>query len=171
MKSAPLLLLLSASFVACAKHLPNTDPVGSFDAPPSKAEVHAATAVAREELRANFERVSFDYDSATLDGPSKEALARNAEILRAHPEIRVEVQGHCDERGTTEYNLALGERRAHSVVSYLSATGASPSRLTALSYGEERPLARGESESIWSQNRRAEFRVLTDADGVAGTTY
>lgn len=171
MKSTPFLLALSLSLAACAKHLPDNGPVGAVEPRTSGAEVPVAPGAARQELRRNFERVSFDYDSAALDAASKGALARNADILREHPEIRIEVQGHCDERGTTEYNIALGDSRAHTVVSYLSAMGVGASRLEAVSYGEERPLARGQSEPIWSQNRRAEFRVSGDAEGVAGTTF
>ena len=132
------------------------DPV----APKTKAE-------AMEQVRDNFSRVHFDTDSAALDSQSKSMLAANAQIMRNHPDIRVEVQGHCDERGTTEYNLALGSRRAKAVTDYMVGAGVAKTRIDAKSYGEERPLAAGEGEIAWSQNRRAEFRVYDGGDQVA----
>lgn len=119
----------------------------------------------------NFERIHYDYDSATLDETSKAALRRNAAIMAEYSDIRVEVQGHCDERGSTEYNIALGDRRAHAVQTLLVAEGISPNRIAVISYGEEKPLVRRADEAAWSQNRRAEFRVTWDENGVAqGTT-
>jgi peptidoglycan-associated lipoprotein len=113
------------------------------------------------QMAANFQKVHFDYDASTLSASSKSALSANAEIMKAHPKLSVEVQGHADERGTNEYNLALGSRRAAAVRDYLVAQGVSPSRMTAISYGEEVPLA---------ANRRAEFRITDGyAPAVAGT--
>lgn len=128
------------------------------------------TAQAVQELAANFSRVHFDYDSARLTEDAKSALAANASILADHPELQVEVQGHADERGTIDYNLALGQRRANTVVSYLTNQGVAPSRLPVITYGEERPLARGSVETAWAQNRRAEFRIVTGPPVVHGTT-
>lgn len=162
-----LLVALALPLVACKKPVAPEGPVARGPAPPAEVVKPETPA---ERLAANFKRVNFDYDSAVLTATSREALAENARILAAHPAIRVEVQGHCDERGTTDYNLALGDRRATVVRDYLAAQGVSPARVTALSYGEERPLAPGAGEVVWAQNRRAEFRVLTGADGmVAGT--
>jgi peptidoglycan-associated lipoprotein len=121
------------------------------------------------DMQANFARVHFAYDSATLDASSKAALEDNARIMKNHPRLTVEVQGHCDERGTTDYNLALGNKRAAAVRDHLTAMGVAPNRVATLSYGEERPVAMGADESSWSQNRRAEFRVLVSEPGVAGT--
>ncbi len=123
-----------------------------------------------QQMVANFSRVYFDFDSATLSSSSKTALAENAGILGDNPEIKVEVQGHADERGTTDYNLALGQKRATSVQSYLSGQGVAKSRITTVSYGEERPLEGSASEVAWSKNRRAEFRITWGSDGaVKGT--
>lgn len=119
-------------------------------------------AAAVDAMRKNFERVNFEYDSARLTDAAKAALQSNAAIMLAHPEISVEVQGHCDERGTTEYNLALGERRAAAVREYLALQGVQKARATTVSYGEERPLASGSSESVWAQNRRAEFKIRNE---------
>jgi len=123
-----------------------------------------------QEMMLNFSRVYFDFDQSTLGSASKSALDTNAAIMQKKADIKVEIQGHADERGTTDYNLALGTRRAQVVYDYLSAQGIAPSRLKVVSYGEERPLASGSSESAWSQNRRAEFRITWgDTTNVEGT--
>lgn len=139
---------------------------------PPKAEAPKAEAPAHvQELVQNFQKVFFDFDSATLDAASKAALDTNARILADHPDVRVEVQGHADERGTTEYNLALGQKRADAVVNYLQAAGVASTRVKVVSYGEERPAVSGSSETAWAQNRRAEFVVIWgDATKVQGTT-
>lgn len=101
--------------------------------------------------------INFDYDRAALSADAKEKLKANAEWLKSNANTTVQIEGHCDSRGTIEYNLALGERRAQSVRSYLIGLGVPGSRLNIISYGEERPLARGDSESDWAKNRRANF--------------
>ena len=147
--------------------------------PPAPTVVPVSTVVdvpktqpqAVEQLKRNFERVNFEFDSSVLTASAKRALAANAEILSAYPDIVVEVQGHCDERGTTEYNLALGQRRAAAVLDYLAVQGVPKARLSMVSYGEERPLASGAGETVWAQNRRAEFKIRAgQVSGVEGTT-
>ncbi len=101
--------------------------------------------------------IYFDYDRAELTEQARGRLARNAEFLRSRPEFQVIVEGHCDERGTNEYNLALGERRANAAREYLVSLGVSAARLRTVSYGEERPQCRQSSESCWALNRRAHF--------------
>jgi len=130
----------------------------------------AARDQAVRDLVSNFEKVHFDTDSSALDSGGKAALEANAQILQTHPELKVEVQGHADERGTVDYNLALGQRRAKSVVDYLTQQGVAPSRLPVVSYGEERPEDSHSGATAWAKNRRAEFRVLTGAPDVQGTT-
>ncbi len=103
--------------------------------------------------------VYFDFDKSDLREDSRARLARNAEWLRAHPEFELTIEGHCDERGTNEYNLALGERRGASAKDYLSSLGVAAGRLRTLSYGEERGQCAESSESCWSRNRRAHFVV------------
>ncbi len=118
----------------------------------------------------NFSRVQFQYDSTSMTGSSNSALSENAAILQANGGIRVEVQGHADNRGTTEYNLALGEKRAQAIKSKLTGMGVSPGQISIVSYGEERPIERGQGETAWSVNRRAEFRVTAgDPKAVKGT--
>ena len=131
---------------------PNPTPA---DKPPTN--VHEAVAA----MKRNFSRIFFPFDSANLTPDSRNALAENVEIMRAFPEVLIEVQGHCDDRGTTEYNLTLGQRRADAILNYMATAGVARSRISAVSYGEERPMQSGPGELAWSRNRRAEFRITT----------
>jgi len=121
-------------------------------------------------VSANLERVYYDYNASSLTSSARSALGTNVSVLKDHGDLKIEVQGHCDERGTTEYNQALGQRRAYSAKEYLVGQGVSPSRLTTVSYGEERPLERGGTESAWAKNRRAEFRITAGGDGMVEDT-
>ena len=87
-------------------------------------------------------------------------MTANATILQLDPELKVSIEGHCDDRGSDEYNLSLGERRAQSVRAYLVSLGIEPQRLTTISYGEEKPLDTANNEMAWAKNRRAEFKLL-----------
>ena len=107
-----------------------------------------------------MDTVYFEFDQATLSDLAKNTLVRNAEWLRSHPDARIQVEGNADERGTPEYNLALGERRAVAVKSYLSSLGVDGSRLVTISYGEERPSDSGHGEEAWAQNRRVDFKAM-----------
>ena len=162
-------LALLLALAACTPKHP-ADPVGARPVLTDPVVAPATPAEAVAALALNFERVQFGYDSATLDREGRSALSANAAILQKFPEIRVEVQGHADERGTIDYNLSLGERRARAVVDELSRLGAPARGLSTISYGEERPRAAGADETVWAQNRRAEFRIVAGAAGVAGTT-
>jgi peptidoglycan-associated lipoprotein len=106
------------------------------------------------------EKIYFDFDKSELKPEAREVLKRKAEWMQENPEFSARIEGHCDERGTAEYNLALGERRANSAWRFLNALGISGSRLTTISYGEERPVDPGQNEDAWSKNRRDEFRLL-----------
>ena len=103
--------------------------------------------------------VYFDFDSYALRADARETLKANAGWLKANPAAQVQIEGHCDERGTTEYNLALGSKRAQSVKDYLVTLGAAADRLTTISYGEEVPVCRDETDECWQKNRRARFVV------------
>ncbi len=103
------------------------------------------------------EDIYFDFDSAQLLPKAQEVLKRKAEWLRAHPGARAIIEGHTDERGTVEYNLALGDRRAEAAKAFLVELGISPDRITTISYGEERPADPGHDEAAWAKNRRAQF--------------
>jgi len=104
--------------------------------------------------------IYFEFDRSQIQDEYKDALRQNAEWIKDHPEFNVVVEGHCDERDTNEYNLALGERRASSTKQYLTSLGVPASRLRTISYGEERPAVDGHSESAWSKNRRAQFLII-----------
>ena len=108
----------------------------------------------------NLNDVFFDYDKNDLTGAALEALGMNAAYIISHPGFRILLEGHCDERGTIDYNLALGERRALAVYNYLINYGIDASRLERVSYGKERPFSMGSSEEAWAQNRRVHFRAL-----------
>lgn len=107
----------------------------------------------------HMRRIHFDYDSDVLRADAQATLRENYSYIKDHPELIILVEGHCDERGTQEYNLALGERRALATREYLIRLGANAAQITTLSYGEEAPLAMGSNESAWAQNRRAEFKT------------
>lgn len=162
--SATWFLVAAIALTACKKGAPEA----AMDSAPAAAPA-AQTPAHVQDLLTNFQRVHFATDSSTIDEESRSALAANAAILMEHPKVRVQIQGHADERGTTDYNLALGERRAKSVLDALVAEGVGPSRLDIVTYGEEAPIASGHTERAWSQNRRAEFAVVW-GEGVTGTT-
>lgn len=103
--------------------------------------------------------IHFQFDKYDLDSRSKGVLKQNADFLKQHPSVKVEIQGHCDERGTNNYNLALGQRRAASTQRYLASLGIPESRLHVISYGEEKPFCGETNEGCWGQNRRAHFMV------------
>jgi peptidoglycan-associated lipoprotein len=105
------------------------------------------------------ENIYFDFDKATLTPDSRELLISNGEWLRLNPDIDIIIEGHCDERGTNEYNLALGDRRAESVKIFLLDLGINNSRLKTISYGEERPADSDHTEAAWAKNRRAHFLI------------
>lgn len=104
--------------------------------------------------------VLFGLDEYDIDPEARRILDTQAQWLAAHPQARITIEGHCDERGTREYNLALGDRRANAAKNYLAARGVSPDRVTTVSYGKERPVAMGSDDSAWAQNRRAVTIVL-----------
>lgn len=110
------------------------------------------------------DRVLFEFDSYTLRADAETILSRQVEWLRQHPTVSFTIEGHCDERGTRDYNLALGDRRATSVANFLTAQGLSPSRIHTLSYGKERPEAIGSEEASYAQNRRA-VSILVNPPG------
>lgn len=101
------------------------------------------------------DRVFFDTDSSALDGVAQSTLAAQAAWLNQNADVNITVEGHCDERGTREYNIALGERRAYSAKKYLVSQGVSPNRISTVSYGKERPAVVGSTSDAWAQNRRS----------------
>lgn len=108
-----------------------------------------------------LQTVYFDFNSSSLSTNTKDALTNNSNFLKANPTVKIQVEGHSDERGGVQFNLALGEKRAKSVREYLISQGVESSRLTTISFGKERPLAFGHDEVSWSKNRRANFLVTS----------
>ena len=180
------LLMLLVLAGACAKKQP---PLGPQPAPPTSAAPPPVAAPAPpappqrieesvpvpsigedgisnrtlEDLNRNspLQPAYFGLDSSELDDAGRAIVASNAEVLKKYPTWMVTVEGHCDERGTAEYNLALGERRAVAVKTYLVALGISPDRLRTVSYGKEFPFDAGHTETAWSKNRRAHFVITS----------
>jgi peptidoglycan-associated lipoprotein len=105
--------------------------------------------------------IYFDFDKYDIRSEDTKVLKESAALLMKHPRVKIQIEGHCDERGTNEYNLALGERRCNSAKKYLISLGVPESRLSTISYGEERPLDPGHDEGAWAKNRRAHFIILS----------
>lgn len=179
--------LVGMSLVGCKKKTPAEGPVPTVAADAgtdrermradSIAAVEAREREARERAMAAemartraalTEMIFFDYDSEGLTPEAEARLRGKAEILRSNPGVELRVEGHADQRGSTEYNLALAQRRAESVRIFLSNYGISPDRISTVSYGKERPLVDMESEDAYAQNRRAEFVVTAGDAGAAG---
>lgn len=129
----------------------------TVSAPAPPAPPPAPRATIEELFRANVFDAYFDYDRADIRPDAREALSRTAEFLRAYQNIRVVIEGHCDERGSTEYNLGLGERRAAAVRQFLISLGVAADRMDTVSLGKERPFCTESSESCWQTNRRGHF--------------
>lgn len=164
-------LLITAALVAtagCAKKRPEVlPPAPSAEAPRDTSTTGGDTSgTVVPGSRADFERsvtsntVNFDLDSFDIDARARAILDSQAEWLARYPNVAVTLEGHADERGTREYNLALGDRRANAAKNYLAARGVSSTRISTISYGKERPLALGSDEASWAQNRRAVTLVL-----------
>jgi peptidoglycan-associated lipoprotein len=131
------------------------------------AREEAARARAVAAARATLEEmVFFDYDMSEIRPDAAAVLRRKADVLRASPQVQLMIEGHADERGSTEYNLALGNRRAEAIREALTGYGLSAARFNITSYGEERPLASGSNESAWARNRRGQFVITAGADAI-----
>ncbi len=110
-----------------------------------------------EQLKSALEKVYFDFDSAKLSQKARQALVKDAAVIKQHLKGRIRIEGNCDERGSDEYNLALGEKRAKEAMEYLVTMGIPTDRLSVISYGKEKPANPGHNEKAWAQNRRDEF--------------
>ena len=145
----------------------------------ARADSIAAAELARRqaeerELRAQMARaqevlsnvVHFEYDSDELSADARANLDEKIRILNANPAVRIRIEGHCDERGTDEYNLVLGRRRAEQAKRYLTDRGIDASRIETMSFGRERPIAQGSGEEAWSQNRRDDFNIVAGGENL-----
>ncbi len=171
------LLIATAGLVACGKKTPPAPPAPPPPVapatpppapPPSEPEIVPQVdeygrikqmSVDEIERLGLLADVRFDYDSADLRDGDRAILTKNAEVLKRFDFLKVSVDGHCDERGSIEYNLALGERRAKAAYDYLVSLGVPSTRLRTVSYGKEVPLCSEASESCWARNRRAHLAV------------
>ena len=122
-------------------------------APPAEAPGVAVT----EEKLSQFDDVRFDFDKSVVREDGRKTCGVVADYLKKHPQAKMLIEGHCDERGTAEYNMALGERRATAVMTYLVSLGVPKSALSTVSFGKEKPLDPGHNEEAWAKNRRAHF--------------
>ncbi len=130
-----------------------------------------AAAAERERLireaRATLEEmVFFDYDMSEIRGDAQTALRAKVDILRASPDVQLRIEGHADERGSTEYNIALGNRRAEAIRQYLVGFGLAENRFEIVSFGEGRPLQQGDTESAWARNRRGQFVITAGSNAI-----
>ncbi len=133
----------------------STDPSATGSADGSVGTTDVAASRADFIARAGSDTIYFNTDRHDLDDPGRATLDAQAAWLAANANVRVTLEGHADERGTREYNIALGERRANAVRDYLAARGVATARMEVISYGKERPIATGSDEGAWAQNRRA----------------
>jgi peptidoglycan-associated lipoprotein len=170
---ASVIMLPAMIFTAsCGKQVVQTEPVPTTQIEIPKAsdrsaeEAEQGRRLQEDRLRAEAaataivnENVNFAFDSSVLSDQAQQIVMSKAEYLRANLGVTVTVEGHCDERGTDVYNMALGERRAESVKNFLVSLGISANRLNTVSYGEERPIAMGQNEASWAKNRRAQFVI------------
>jgi peptidoglycan-associated lipoprotein len=146
------LLLLAA----CSSPPPETPPPGPPGPPGGGVGSTSIVPGSQQDLEASAgDRVFFAFDRSDITPEAQQILARQADWLRRYPNVSVTIEGHCDERGTREYNLALGERRAQAVKNVLVASGIPASRVSTISYGKERPIVVGSNEEAWAQNRVA----------------
>ena len=181
-----LMALVVVSFAACTKSKISSEPSTTTSAEEEarrRAEEEARQKALEEENlreeglseqearermeteRSRFENedIYFEFDSIRLSPEAQEILTQKAAWLRKNPQARITIEGHCDDRGTNEYNLALGEGRANSAREYLVDLGIKESRITTISYGEERPIDTGQNEEAWARNRRAQFVIDEDS--------
>jgi len=176
-----LALLVSVAFIGCAKEKPipevdeeavrleqerlqqeEAERARQAREAEEQQKREAAEASARKEFEAQMAvMIHFDFDRSDLRSDDREILSRKASLLRERPTATIRIAGHCDEWGTEEYNLSLGERRVQSAKAYLVNAGIDASRISTISYGKEKPLDSGHDREAWSRNRRGEFEVVS----------
>lgn len=125
------------------------------------AKDSAADAKSDGSVQSSLEKVFFDFDSYELSPAARDTLAKNAGLVKQNATAKVSIEGHCDERGSDEYNLALGEKRARAAMKYLETMGIPSNGLSTISYGKEKPADPGHNEAAWAKNRRDEFIIIT----------
>lgn len=171
---APLVLTAATLLAACSHHAPpatNPAPQQTASAPtPPPAPVSTpapapAPKVDDSAIRSLLTQMTFfAYDRSELSADDQTTLAAKVPILSANPSVSIRVAGNCDDRGSDEYNLALGQRRAEAAKRYLTQHGVSDSRISVISYGKERPISAGDTEAAWAQNRNDQFEITSGGD-------
>ncbi len=161
-------LFIFASGCACGKKQPVGEEMGTVEvvspAPP-REEAPMPPAIVEEPLEQQarsagaLQTIYFDFDKDNLTPAAVAKLDKTADWLKSHPEVTIIVEGNCDERGTNEYNMALGERRANSAKRYVVGLGISADQVSTISYGEERPVDPAQNEAAWAKNRRDDFKI------------
>lgn len=158
LKLATIAVATLALTVGCSKkNKPGSGAEGN--GPVTSEDVNAGLVDSDAGNAFGLRTVNFAYDSSALDAGAKETLLHNAQVLKDKSSVAVQIEGHTDERGGVQYNIALGERRANAARSFLLENGVDASRVSIISYGKERPVAQGHDEAAWAQNRRANFKV------------
>ncbi len=150
--------LVSLSFSGCSKKGAMDSEEGGYV---SDEDVASGKADSDSENAMGLMTINFPYDSSDIVGEQLDRLNRNVQIMKSNSGMRVQIEGHCDERGGIQYNLALGERRANAIALRMAASGVSKSRISTISMGKEKPVASGSNEETWAQNRRGNF-VITE---------
>lgn len=164
-----LIVLLVGLFAGCGPKPPEEEMVPEPTTPEVKAEPEEVEPTPPEEEvveipieeKVKLEMIHFEFDRYRLLPEAKQILTENARMLKMYPEVKILIEGHCDERGTIEYNLALGEKRARAAQEYLTNSGVDPARISIISYGKERPLDPRHNEEAWYMNRRDEFKITS----------
>ena len=167
LRTALILATMAVAVAGCSKKRPETLPPGpgEVDTGPTTPGTDTGTGVqpgtaAHFKQNVSSDTVLFGLDQYDIDAQARTILDSQAQWLTQYPNTRITLEGHADERGTREYNLALGDRRANAAKNYLAARGVSATRITTISYGKERPIALGSDEQSWAQNRRAVTIVI-----------
>ncbi|HEY7896631.1 MAG TPA: peptidoglycan-associated lipoprotein Pal [Gemmatimonadaceae bacterium] len=176
---APAALLAVSTMLSACHHAPQAAPApapapapAAAPAPaPPPADHSADSARAAQERMAQArstieERIHFEFDKADIQADDKAVLDAKLPILRANPNMRIRIEGNCDDRGSEEYNLALGQRRAAAAKRYLTDFGVDAGRIDIISYGHEKPMCTQDAEDCWSQNRRDEFVIIAGGDNI-----
>lgn len=141
---------------------PRVETTGTPDKPAdtgTKAQTVDPMELARKAAAGALRTINFDFDKSDIREADKGKLQAIAGFMKSYPPVKLNLEGHCDERGTVEYNIALGDRRAHAALRYLASLGVAESRMNPVSYGKERPLVAGSTEQSWFENRRCEFKL------------
>jgi len=161
LRTALILATMAVAVAGCSKKRPETLPPGPGAVDPGPGPGPDTSGAVQPGTAAHFKQnvssdtVLFGLDQYDIDAQARTILDSQAQWLTQYPNTRITLEGHADERGTREYNLALGDRRANAAKNYLAARGVSATRITTISYGKERPLSLGSDEQSWAQNRRA----------------